>query len=285
MKRIVTVQDISCVGKCSLTVALPIISAMGTETAVIPTAVLSNHTAFSDFTFRDLTDDILPVADRLHSEGITFDAIYTGYLGSYRQIELVEELISKFRTTSCKIIVDPAMADNGKLYKGFNNDFVERMALLCSHADIILPNFTEACFMLGEKCESTVCTVETASKILPRLCELGATISIITGVTGDDDSYGAMGYDGKSGEYFSAFSEHVSRSFHGTGDVFASIFTGALMRDLPVCNALDIAVKFTVKCIKATVNDKNANWYGVNFEAVIPELCELLKGNCSHENN
>ncbi len=278
MKRIVTIQDISCVGKCSLTVALPIISAMGTETAVIPTAVLSNHTAFSDFTFTDLTDNITPIADRLQAEGITFDAIYTGYLGSYRQIELVEAFINKFRTERCTVIVDPAMADNGKLYTGFDSAFVARMAALCAHADIILPNFTEACFMLGDKCESSVCTQEIAKNTLPRLTALGARKAVITGVTRADGSYGAVGYDSETDEYFSAFSEHIYRSFHGTGDVFASTFTGALMRGLAIGDALKVAVDFTVACIKATVEDENSNWYGVNFESAISELCTLMKG-------
>ncbi len=279
MKRIVTVQDISCVGKCSLTVALPIISAMGTETAVIPTAVLSNHTAFSDFTFTDLTDNITPIANRLYSEGITFDAIYTGYLGSFRQIEIVEAFINKFRGEGCRVIVDPAMADNGALYKGFDMAFAKRMAQLCSHADIILPNYTEACLMLEGECDGAVCTEEIALKILPRLTELGARTAVITGVTRADGSYGAIGYSSQADEYFSFFSEYISRSFHGTGDVFASAFTGALMRDLSIGEALRIAVEFTVESIKATLNDSGANWYGVNFEAVIPRLFDIMKAS------
>ncbi len=278
MKRIVTIQDISCVGKCSLTVALPIISAMGTETAVIPTAVLSNHTAFSDFTFTDLTDNITPIADRLHKEGITFDAIYTGYLGSFRQIELVEAFISRFRDGNTRVIVDPAMADNGKLYTGFDSAFAERMALLCSHADIILPNYTEACLMLGENCEDHFCDCERARIALPRLTALGARVAVITGVTREDGSYGAMGYDSEKDEFFSAFGEHITRSFHGTGDVFASTFTGALMRDIPMGESLQIAVDFTIASIRATIDDPNANWYGVNFESAIPMLTERLKG-------
>ncbi len=278
MKRIVTVQDISCVGKCSLTVALPIISAMGTETAVIPTAVLSNHTAFSDFTFTDLTDNITPIADRLHDEGITFDAIYTGYLGSFRQIEIVENFISRFRDENVRVIVDPAMADNGKLYTGFDVAFAERMTLLCSHADIILPNYTEACFMLGEDCASSACTEDVARITLPKLTALGARVAVITGVTRADGAYGAVGYNSSNGEFFSAFSEHVSRSFHGTGDVFASTFVGALMRDMSLGDALGIAVDFTVACIKSTVADPNSNWYGVNFESAIPMLIDRMRG-------
>ncbi|MBQ6118266.1 MAG: bifunctional hydroxymethylpyrimidine kinase/phosphomethylpyrimidine kinase, partial [Clostridia bacterium] len=148
MKRIVTVQDVSCVGKCSLTVALPVISACGVETAVIPTAVLSTHTAFPSFTFRDLTDEITPVAENWKAAGIGFDAVYTGYLGSERQIALMERFIEDFRTDSNLIFVDPAMADNGKMYAGFAPAFADSMARLCARADIIVPNLSEACFML-----------------------------------------------------------------------------------------------------------------------------------------
>lgn len=144
MKRIVTIQDVSCVGKCSLTVALPIISAMGVETAIIPTAVLSTHTMFKGFTFRDLTSDIEPIMEHWKKEGFKFDAIYTGYLGSFEQIELMHRLIKEFRGPDTKVIVDPCMADNGKLYPGFTPEFAKAMAGLCAEADIIVPNLTEA---------------------------------------------------------------------------------------------------------------------------------------------
>ena len=151
MKRIVTIQDISCVGKCSLTVALPVISACGVEASVIPTAVLSTHTAFENFTFRDLTDEITPVTQVLKKEGITFDAIYTGYLGSFRQLMLMEKFFDDFRTETNLIFIDPVMGDHGKLYPGFNQEFADSMAHLCGKADIIVPNLTEACYMLHEE--------------------------------------------------------------------------------------------------------------------------------------
>ena len=147
MKRIITIQDISCVGRCSITVALPIISAAGVETAVLPTAVLSTHTAFPKFTFRDLTDEIQPISDTFRELGIGFDAIYTGYLGSPEQIRLVENFLARFRTQENLVVIDPAMADEGVLYKGFTQQFADRMAVLCSHADLILPNLTEASYM------------------------------------------------------------------------------------------------------------------------------------------
>ena len=144
MKRIVTIQDISCVGKCSLTVALPIISAMGIETAVIPTAVLSTHTAFKNFTYRDLTGDLPKIAKHWKQEKFNFDGIYTGYLGSIEQIDILKEFFKQFKTPNNFIFIDPVMADNGKLYAGFDEKFVREMKELCKMADIIVPNLTEA---------------------------------------------------------------------------------------------------------------------------------------------
>ena len=149
MKRILSVQDISCVGKCSLTVALPIISAFGIEAGILPTATLSTHTAFKNFTFRDLTDDIEPICNHWLEQTIEFDAIYTGYLGSKRQIDLVLDIFNSFGEGKLKF-VDPAMGDNGRLYVGFDVEFAHEMAKLCAAADIIVPNLTEACFMLDK---------------------------------------------------------------------------------------------------------------------------------------
>ena len=143
--KILTVQDISCVGQCSLTVALPIISACGIETCVLPSAVLSTHTAgFKGYTFRDLTDDMPDICAHWQKEGISFDAVYTGYLGSTKQIDYVKNILSTVKKSDGYAVVDPAMADNGKLYPGFDMEFVEAMKTLCGAADYILPNITEA---------------------------------------------------------------------------------------------------------------------------------------------
>ena len=178
MKRIVTVQDISCVGKCSLTVALPVISACGVETAVIPTAVLSAHTAFPQFTFRDLTDEIAPITQSLRNNNIGFDAIYTGYLGSERQIALMERFFDEFRPKEGLIFVDPVMADNGKMYTGFAPDFADSMARLCAKADIIIPNLSEACFMLHRPFLSGGYSEDDVRRVLRELTALGANIQI-----------------------------------------------------------------------------------------------------------
>lgn len=277
MKRIVSIQDISCIGKCSLTVALPIISAAGIETAVLPTAVLSTHTAFAGgFTFRDLTEDLAPVSEHWKKEGFKFDAIYTGYLGSFEQLKIVSDFFDDFKDKNTVIIADPAMADNGELYKGFTEKFARSMACLCAKADIILPNLTEACFMLGKEYIATGYTKEYIEEILKELTETGPRYAALTGMSFDDSKLGVMCYDKVQDKFFEYYNERILVSFHGTGDVFASSFTGALMNDLSVNDALKVAVDYTVECIRKTVAEDNYNWYGVNFEQAIPEYVKLL---------
>ena len=275
MKRIVTIQDISCIGKCSLTVALPIISAMGVEAAVLPTAVLSTHTAFKGFTFRDLTSDIRPIADHWKNENIDFDAVYTGYLGSFEQLKLVSDFIDDFSTEENLIIIDPVMGDFGKLYPGFTQEFADKMADLCGKADIIVPNMTEASFMLG--IEYTEHYDEAYVKdILRKLCENGAKKAVLTGINYVEGQIGVMCYDSQTNAYSTYFREKVNASYHGTGDVFASTLTGALVKGFSFEESLKIAVDYTVECIRATNEDKNSRWYGVNFEETIPYLINRI---------
>ena len=228
MKRILTIQDISCVGKCSLTVALPIISAFGIEASILPTAVLSTHTAFGSFTFHDLTDEITPIASVWTSEGIEFDGIYTGYLGTKRQIDLVLELFREFGDSKIKF-VDPAMGDNGVLYKGFDTDFAHEMAKLCAAADIIVPNLTEACFMLDKPYIASGYSESYIKDILISLTRLGCKKAVLTGVGFAPDKLGCYGYDAGSDTFFHHYNERRSQSFHGTGDVFASVCFSEIM--------------------------------------------------------
>ena len=183
MKRIVTIQDISCVGKCSLTVALPVISATGVEAAVIPTAVLSTHTGFKGFTFCDLTGEIAPITEHWKNENFKFDAIYTGYLGSPEQIALMADLFDTFKTDDNLIIIDPVMGDNGKLYPGFDEDFAQKMRKLCQKADVILPNMTEAAYMLGIEYVGEGYDEEYIKDVLLKLSEFGAKYSVLTGIS------------------------------------------------------------------------------------------------------
>lgn len=274
MKRIVTIQDISCVGKCSLTVALPIISAIGVETAIIPTAVLSTHTMFNDFTCKDLDDQIIPIARHWKKEGITFDAFYTGYLASKEQIQKVINLIDDLKTEKSLVIVDPAMADNGNLYPAFSDDFPFEMAKLCSKADIILPNITEACLMTGTEYKS-VYDSDFAQKVMLKLADMGTKKIILTGVS-FDGKYGVMIYDRESQKFETYFHNKLDTSYHGTGDIFSSAFTGSLVRGKSIMQSVRIASEYTAECIRITTENKNSNWYGVDFEQAIPYLIQEL---------
>lgn len=276
MKRVMTIQDISCIGKCSLTVALPIISAAGIETAIVPTAVLSTHTQFKGFTFRDLTDDMEPIRDHWKKEGFKFNAIYTGYLGSERQIDIVKSYFNEFSSADTVKIVDPAMADGGNLYVGFDEHFAREMGKLCGSANIILPNISEAALMLGEEYPGEDADEETVKALLLKLAELGSKIVVITGATLSDGSFGFIGYDVDKKEFFKYGTEKVPHRSHGTGDVFASAFTGALVNGFSVYDALSIAADYTAACIKNTYLDPEKVDYAVNFELELPYYISRL---------
>lgn len=277
MKRIITIQDISCVGKCSLTVALPIISAMGVEACVLPTAVLSTHTAFKGFTFRDLTQDISPICQHWLDEKIHFDAIYTGYLGSFEQLELMHKLIDDFGRIDTLTIVDPCMADNGKLYAGFTQEFAFAMAKLSGRADVLIPNLTEASFMLGIPYVENGYDKEYIEDILHKLANLGAKKIVLKGVEIVKDKLAVVSYDNLTGETKWYYHEKLSQSFHGTGDIFASVLVGALMRGKSLEESYKLAADFVVESIKQTLKTPNYNWYGVDFESVFPFLLKRLK--------
>jgi pyridoxine kinase len=268
MKRILTVQDISCVGKCSLTVALPIISSFGIEAAILPTAVLSTHTAFNSFTFHDLTDEISPICKVWKDESIEFDGIYTGYLGSKRQIDLVLDIFRDFGEGKLKF-VDPAMGDNGVLYKGFDSDFAHEMAKLCTAADIIVPNLTEACFMLDKPYIASGYDEDYIKDILVSLTGLGCKKALLTGVGFTPDKLGCYGYDSESGEFFCDYNDKKPQSFHGTGDVFASVCFASIVNGKSLAEASAIAADFVCDSIDAAINDEKPIWYGVNFEKIL----------------
>ena len=277
MKRAVTIQDISCFGKCSLTVALPVLSAMGIETAVVPTAVLSTHTGgFEGYTFRDLTGDIPAIAEHWKKLGLTFDALYTGYLGSPAQIDIVSDFFDSFGTDSNFIVVDPVMGDSGRLYAGFTSELVAGMRKLCSKADYILPNITEASFLLDMPYTENQSEM-IVKDMLRRLAELGCKYPVLTGVRHGSNGHGAVAYDPQSDSFFCSFGKHINRQMHGTGDIFASVFTGAAALGKDLGDALDLAVRFTSDCIDATVPYADEVWYGSCFELCLGKLIDYIK--------
>ena len=273
-KRILTVQDISCVGQCSLTVALPILSACGVETAVLPSAVLSTHTAgFTGFTFRDLSGDMPAIIDHWNREGIKFDAVYTGYLGSAEQIEYVLRMFSELLRGGGARIVDPAMADNGKLYSIFDLAYVEEMKKLTSVADIVLPNITEACYLTGTEYKEKY-DEEYIADLIAKLHEAGAATVVLTGVSYDDETTGVAVYENGETKYYRH--EKMPKGCHGTGDVFASAFSGMYTRGMSAYEAAKIAADYTLHCIKYTAGDES-HWYGVKFEPLLSDLTDLVK--------
>jgi len=274
MKRIVSIQDISALGKCSLTVALPIISAMGVECAVMPTAILSVHTQFPSFTFHDLTDEMEPIADNWKANNITFDACCSGYLGSFRQIDIVSKFFRDFGKDGL-VIVDPAMADNGVLYKGFDTDFAKKMATLCEGADLVLPNITEACYMLDMPYKETY-DEAYIKEMLEKLCALGAKNAAITGVSFEKDKLGVMSYERESGKISSYFTDRQPKNFHGTGDIYTAAATGAVVSGMSIPDALKLACDYTAECIRLTLLEENHSFYGVNFEQATPYLLKLM---------
>lgn len=276
MKRIVTIQDISCVGKCSLTVALPIISAMGIETAVIPTAVLSTHTAFKNFTYRDLTNDLPKIASHWKQEKFNFDGIYTGYLGSIKQIDMLKEFFKQFKTPENFIFIDPVMADNGKLYAGFDANFVKEMKELCKTADIIVPNITEASYMLEKEYKENY-SEEEIKHMLIELSNLGPKYVVLTGVSFKDNELGIMSYNKETNKFFTYFKERVPAKYHGTGDIFASTLVGAITNNNTIEEGLKIAVDYVWETIDDTYKTNKEDAYGVNFETKIPYLINRIK--------
>lgn len=272
MKRIVSIQDFSCIGKCSQSIALPVLSAMGLECAALPTVLLSAHTAFDGFVSRELTDSIAPITAHWKKLGVRFDTIYTGYLGSEAQIAQVERVIADFN--SDLVFVDPVMADHGKLYPGFAPEFPERMKALCRCADVITPNVTEACLLTGESYrerqeESFIRT------LLEKLLALGAKTAIVTGIRADESHMGVAAMNA-AGECALHTTEYIPCVFYGTGDLFASTCAGALTLGMPANEAIALAADYVVQTIRVTAEDDDARWYGVSFEQTLPYLLRRL---------
>lgn len=272
-KRILTIQDISCVGQCSLTVALPILSACGIETSVLPTAVLSTHTAgFTGYTFRDLTEDIPAIRRHWQQQNIEFSAIYSGYMASPKQVKYASNIFLSCCTYDCIKVADPAMGDNGKLYPNFNDEYVDEIKELCGVIDYVIPNITEACFMTNTEYK-TEYDREYIEEMLKKVTLLGCPNVILTGVSYREGKTGVVVY--LDGDYSYYEHELLPNSCHGTGDIYASAFVGALVRGKKPFEAAKIAADYTVECIKLTSQLDN-HWYGAAFEPLLGKLIDVL---------
>jgi len=277
-KKVCAIHDISCVGRCSLTVALPILSAAGVECSVLPTAVLSTHTGgFTGFTYRDLTADIDPISAHWQTLDTTFDAMYSGFLGSFEQIDLVAKLFDTHKGNGI-VMVDPVMADNGVLYGIYSPEMAQGMAKLCARADIIVPNLTEAAFILGESPDNwegphtEAYIVET----LHKLAKLRPKHVVLTGVMFEADKIGAAALDATTGKISYAFSPRAEGYFHGTGDTFGSALLSGLMNGLSLEDSIRIAIDYVYACIELALETKREHRYGVPFEQALPVLMKKL---------
>ena len=274
--KILTIQDLSCFGQCSITVALPVVSAFGIETAVLPSAVLSTHTSgFTDYTVRDLTDDLPDIRKHWESEGIYFDAVYTGFIASAEQMDYIKDIIDSRLKDGGNVFVDPAMADFGEFYNGFDQDFADRMGELCKLGDYILPNTTEACFILHRPWKEHF-TKEEMIEMAEELQNFTKRYVILKGYQNDSNEMGMIVLDKKTSSMEIVYNDRIDYVSHGTGDVFASSFVGSVMVGKSPVQAAKIAGEFTKKAVEKTIGDKNHK-YGVKFEQVIPELQDLLK--------
>ena len=273
-KRLLTIQDISCIGQCSITVALPIISAFGIETCILPSAILSTHTAgFQGFTCKNFTEEFNKIISHWEKEKMNFNAFYTGYLVNINQINIIKEIFNKFNDGNPLKIIDPVMGDYGKLYPGFDINFVKAMKSLCLMADIIIPNLTEACYLTDYEYKE-VYNEEYISNLITKLQEFGVKIIILTGIGYTKDTSGVVVYEKGILKYYKH--RHIEKSYHGTGDIYSSIFVGAYLNGLSAYDAALLAADFVVECIEYTLQDPS-HWYGVKFEPLLNKFITSIR--------
>lgn len=272
--RVAAVHDISCFGRCSLTVIMPILSCMGIQVCPLPTAVLSTHLGgFKELAFCDFTDHMPAFFEHWKKEGITFDCIYSGFLASEEQMKVVHNFIDEFSQNTPLVIVDPVMGDNGKLYSTYTDIMQEQMKNLIKKANIITPNYTEACFLLGETYKEKSCGKEELQDWLRRLAEFGPDIVVMTGIPWEENKILNIGYDRRNKVFWEVLNEYIPAHYPGTGDVFASVLLGGLLKgkELPV--AMKRAADFVALAIQASFAAQTPTREGVMLELVLPKLC------------
>lgn len=278
LKRIAAVNDMSCLGKCSLTVALPIVSASGVECACLPTALLSTHTGeFTGWTWKDLSDELLPVAEHWRAVGAKFDGVYTGYLASPEQEKLVERVIDRISDENTLLIVDPAMADNGRYYAGFDDSMRDAFRDLCRRADVITPNVTEAALLTGLPYVDGPHPPDYVDALLRGLAGLCRGVVSITGVCPDKGLVGVVALDTGTGEGCVDSYRLSPGMFHGAGDIFASAFTALLVRGAELKDALDTAISLVWESIERTAQRGAPTRFGMDFEGALPAYMERVR--------
>lgn len=272
-KRVLAVHDLCSFGRCSLTAAIPVISAMGMQVCPLPTAFFSNNLTYGEFTFHDFTDKMTGFMDRWEKLGFRYDAVYSGFLASVEQIEVVRDAARRFASREeSLVVVDPAMGDDGKLYPVFGPEYVEAMRTLVKEATLITPNFTEACFLLGESCGTAVPSSEALRAMTEKLAALGAKQVVITSVPAGEDEIKVVSFDSVTGEYAERTTPRIPFTTCGTGDLFTSVVTGALLRGETLAAASALAMRFVSRVMEFTLASGSDPREGVIVEPCLKEL-------------
>lgn len=273
VRRIAAIHDLSGIGRTSLMAVIPILSTMGFNVCPLPTAILSNHSQYPDFSFLDLTEEMPRIIDQWEKLGVTFDAIYTGYMGSPRQIEIVCGFIERFRTADTLVVVDPVLGDNGHLYSKMTQEMVEEMRLLACRADVLTPNLTEA-FALLDRPYKTDCTTEELKDLIGELSEMGPDTVIITGVPvpGQSGLTSVIARSKSDLRTWKVTCPYLPAHYPGTGDSFTSVITGSLLQGDSLPIALDRAAQFILQGIRSTFGYRMDNRDGILLERVLPNL-------------
>ena len=275
-KQVLAIHDLSCVGRCSLTVALPVLSACGIHTSALPTALLSTHTGeFTGYTCLDLTEEMRGILGHFETLPLRFDGVYSGFLGSYEQIELVGRVIERYRSAEGLTLVDPVMADHGRLYATYTPEMAAGMGELCRLADVIVPNLTEACILLGVPYDPAMEEADIRRLLEGLAARFGCGQVIVTGIR-REGLFGAAGFCAADGSFSYAGAEHLDQVFYGTGDVFASALMGAMLRGKATSEATRIAVDFTHEAMLHTLKNGLPLRYGAAFEQALPGLMRSL---------
>lgn len=274
--KVAAIHDMSGVGRCSMTVIMPVMSALGCQVCPLPTAILSNHSEYNYFYFFDFTDHMGEYYSYWEKNNELFDCIYSGFIGSEKQINTMIEIIDKSKKQNNPlIVVDPVMGDHGKVYKTYTNEMIRKMSQLVRKADIITPNLTEAGLLLGEKYNGETINIEILKEYLNKLCSMGPNKVLITGITTDEGEHINACYNKETNEYWKAEFDFVDTRYPGTGDLFTSLFTAYLLNGKSLPKAMEAASIFVSKAVKATYDAKTPSSEGVIFEKIMRELFKV----------
>ena len=268
--RIAAIHDLSCFGRCSLTIALPVLSAMGCQCCPLPTALLSAHTGFPGNTFLDLAAEMGRIAEHWAAMDLQFDAIYSGFLGSADQVDTVARFFDTFKKSDTAVIVDPVMGDHGTAYRTCTPELCRGMRVLAENSDVITPNLTEAALLLDHPYEEIQRT--DAYEVVRRLSVGGRRSVVLTGYSSESGQTGALCFDRDSGESKAVQTPREPQDFSGTGDLFASVLAGGVARGVPLFQAAQAAADFVRDCIARTLAEGLTEQDGVDFEPLLGQL-------------